>query len=131
MRKCILIVDDNVRVRQAIRAIFEADPDFLVCGEATDGQDAIRKARQLHPDLVVLDMSMPAMNGIQAAHVLSISMSHVPLILLTARTCIEPEARAAGISVVLSKAEAAIGLIPHVRSLLESADSLDASHVAN
>lgn len=59
MRKCILIVDDNARVRRAVRAMFEANQDFLVCGEATDGQDAIEKARQLHPDLVVLDLSMP------------------------------------------------------------------------
>lgn len=132
-RKYILIVDDNPLIRRAVRAIFEAHSDFQVYGEASDGQDAIFKTQQLHPDLVILDMAMPVMNGIEAARILSTMMPQVFLILLTAHDLafFEPEARAAGIRVVLSKAEAAIGLIPRARSLLESANSRDAAGVEN
>lgn len=130
-RKGILIVDDNPLVRHAVRAIFEAHSDFQVCGEASDGRDAISKTQELHPDLVILDMAMPVMNGIEAARILSTMMPQVFLILLTAHDLafFEPEARAAGINVVLSKDEAATGLIPHARSLLESANSPDVPSV--
>jgi chemotaxis response regulator CheB len=57
MLKFILIVDDNALVRSAVRDIFEAQPDFRVCGEAVNGQDAIEKASELHPDLIVLALS--------------------------------------------------------------------------
>lgn len=105
MRKCILIVDDNPKIRQIVRAVLEAKPGCKVCGEAVDGKDAIEKASQLHPDLVVLDMVMPVMNGLEAARVLNKIMPDVPVVMLTshANKLVEPEARAAGIRAVLSK----------------------------
>jgi CheY-like chemotaxis protein len=83
----------------------EAEVECKACGEAVNGQDAIEKAAQLHPHLVVLDLAMPVMNGLEAARVLRKTMPDVPLIMLTnhASKLIEPEARAAGISAVLSK----------------------------
>ena len=57
----ILIVDDNAFIRRAIRLRFEGRNGFQVCGEAVDGSDAIEKARQLKPDLIILDFSMPVM----------------------------------------------------------------------
>ncbi|HXN24226.1 MAG TPA: response regulator transcription factor [Candidatus Dormibacteraeota bacterium] len=105
MRKCILIVDDNPKIRQIVRSVLEAQPECTVCGEASNGQDAIEKAAQLHPDLVVLDLVMPLLNGLEVARVLSKTMPNVPLVMLTnhANKLIEPEARAAGIRAVLSK----------------------------
>lgn len=66
MPKCILIVDDHEHIRKIIRNVLERESGFEVCGEAIDGYDAIEKAQELRPDLILLDMSMPRMNGIQA-----------------------------------------------------------------
>jgi hypothetical protein len=63
----ILIVDANARMRRTIRRVVEDRTDLQVCGEGTDGQDAIRRAEQLKPDLVILDLTMPKMNGLQVA----------------------------------------------------------------
>src|ERR1700692_4378898 len=83
MSKCILIVDDNLPIRKSIRRFLESETDFEVCGEAVDGLDAIEKARELNPDLIILDLSMPRMNGAAAASVLKRTMPHVPIILFT------------------------------------------------
>ena len=56
MAKTILIVDDNAYVRQALCGQFERESEFEVCGEAENGKEAIAKARELHPDLIVLDL---------------------------------------------------------------------------
>jgi two-component system chemotaxis response regulator CheB len=60
-------VDDNYFCRQALVEVFRREGDFNVCGEAINGRDAIRVARLLRPDLIVLDLVMPAMNGLAAA----------------------------------------------------------------
>ena len=62
----ILIVDDHEVVRRGIRAVLEIEPSFTLCGEAVDGSDAIEKAKALRPDVVVMDISMPSMNGVEA-----------------------------------------------------------------
>ena len=67
MPKRILIVDDLPELRKLIRAFLEEELGFHVCGEAIDGFDAIEKAKDLKPDLIVLDLSMPRMNGLEAA----------------------------------------------------------------
>lgn len=105
LRKCILIVDDNALMRKIVRALFEERSDCQVCGEAVNGQDAIEKAARLHPDLIVLDLAMPVMNGLEAAKVLHQTMPRVPLVMLTSHVnnLVEPEARKAGISAILSK----------------------------
>jgi len=70
MAKTVLIVDDNALIRQALCEMFKREADFEVCGEAENGREAIEKAQRLHPDLIVMDLSMPVMNGIDAARVL-------------------------------------------------------------
>ena len=67
MAKSVLIVDDVELIRRALCELFKSEADFDVCGEAENGQEAIEKAQELHPDLIVLDLSMPIMNGIDAA----------------------------------------------------------------
>jgi DNA-binding NarL/FixJ family response regulator len=103
--KRILIVDDNALIRKLVRAVLEDSPQCNVCGEAVNGEDAIKKAAQLNPDLIVLDLVMPVMNGLEAARVLSKTMPQVQLVMLTnhANKLVEPEARAAGITAVLPK----------------------------
>lgn len=62
----ILLVEDHRILREGLRAILDAQPDFEVVGEAEDGGQAISRARELQPDVVVLDISMPRMNGLEA-----------------------------------------------------------------
>jgi DNA-binding NarL/FixJ family response regulator len=66
----ILIVDDNERVRRGVRAILTSDANWEVCGEAVDGADALGKARELLPDLILLDVSMPGPSGLETARLL-------------------------------------------------------------
>ena len=120
MAKAVLIVDDNALIRQALCEIFKRESDFQVCGEAENGQQAIEKAQQLHPDLIVLDLSMPVMNGLDAARVLKRLMPTVPLIMYSAfgDTFAEQQARLMGISELVSKSEHASVLIHRARGLL-------------
>jgi DNA-binding NarL/FixJ family response regulator len=76
----VLIVDDYPAVRSAIRAGLKRYPGFLVCGEAVDGADAIEKATKLKPDFILLDLSMPRMNGMEAASILKRLMPNVLIV---------------------------------------------------
>jgi chemotaxis response regulator CheB len=122
-RKSVLIVDDSAFIRQALCELFKREADFEVCGEAENGKDAIKKAQDLCPDLLVLDLSMPVMNGFDAARVLKRLMPTVPLIMYSAfgDKLAEKQARLIGISEVDSKAENAGVLIHKARGLLNSA----------
>lgn len=64
--KRVLIADDHDVVRRGLRALLESENGFEVCGEAIDGREAVRKAKQLTPDIAVIDISMPVLNGIEA-----------------------------------------------------------------
>ena len=64
MQKRILIVDDSDSTRGLVREFLESRPDFEVCGEAVDGLEGIEKGRELNPDLIVLDYSLPRINGL-------------------------------------------------------------------
>lgn len=82
MSQGILIADDSRNVRQAVHS-YLAERNFHVCGEAVDGQDAIEKARELEPELVLMDLAMPRTNGIAAASVLKDMMPGVRIVLFT------------------------------------------------
>ena len=120
MAKMVLVVDDNAVIRQALCRLFSSEPGFDVCGEAENGQDAIEKAQVLHPDLIVMDLSMPVMNGIDAARILKTLMPTVPVIIFSDYSDVfsEEEARAAGISAWVSKSEPVSLLIGKARALL-------------
>ena len=122
-QKSVLIVDDNAYVREALCELFKREEDFEVCGEAENGKVAIEKAQGLHPDLIVLDFSMPVMNGFDAARVLKRLMPTVPLIMYSAfgDKLAEKQARFIGISEVVSKSEHASVLIHKARGVLYSA----------
>ena len=122
MPKSILIVDDNAVVRRCLRGIFE-DEGWEICGEAENGRDAIEKALELSPDLIILDFTMPVMNGLEAAKTLRAMMPEVPLILFTVHRSanLDSNASVAGINAVISKVEGVTALVDRVRSLLEPA----------
>jgi DNA-binding NarL/FixJ family response regulator len=120
MPKSVLVVDDNAAIRQMLCCVFTLETDFAVCGEAENGRDAIEKAQALHPDLIVMDLSMPVMNGIDAARTLKTLMPMVPLIIFSEYSDVfsEQEARSAGISALVSKSEHVSVLIDRVRAFL-------------
>jgi DNA-binding NarL/FixJ family response regulator len=101
----VLIVDDHEAMRRTLRTRFEATPEFTVCGEAADGVEAVEKAQQLAPDLVILDFAMPVMNGLETAVTLKFMMPSVRVFLLTVHSSRELElaARDAGVDAVFSK----------------------------
>ena len=119
MPKAILVVDDNAVIRRAICELFTSETDFDICGEAENGLEAIAKAQELRPDLIVMDLSMPVMNGMDAARALKSLMPTVPVIMFSEYSDViaENEARSAGISVLVSKSE-------HVSVLLDKARRL-------
>src|SRR6267154_1549605 len=82
LRNRILVIDDGDSVRNII-GLFLEHAGFEVCGEAADGVEAIEQAKKLKPDLIVLDLVMPRMNGAEAASVLSQTMPEIPVVLLT------------------------------------------------
>jgi DNA-binding NarL/FixJ family response regulator len=79
----ILIADDHAMVRKGLRTVIEPHPGWEICGEATTGMEALELARSLKPDLVVLDVSMPILNGLEVAHRISRSMPETKTLLFT------------------------------------------------
>ena len=120
MRKVVLIADDNAFVRTALYEFFQREPDFIVCGVAENGREAVEEARRLHPDLIVLDMAMPVMDGLEAARLLKRMMPEVPLIMYSATNdeVAVRTARSAGISEIISKSQRVSVLIHAARGLV-------------
>ncbi|GIK55794.1 MAG: response regulator transcription factor [Chloroflexi bacterium] len=81
---CILIVDDHPVVRDGLAAILGTQPDFVVVGEAGDGRDALQKARDLHPDVILLDLEMPGMDGVETLRQLKAQNGQARVIVFTA-----------------------------------------------
>jgi DNA-binding NarL/FixJ family response regulator len=79
----ILIADDDASIRRLLRRLIESHEGWTVCGDANDGREAIGKAAQLNPDVIVLDLAMPEMNGLQAAREISRHSPEIPMLLLT------------------------------------------------
>jgi two-component system, chemotaxis family, chemotaxis protein CheY len=120
--KRILVVDDNPAIRAVLRRILEFNDGWTVCGEAVDGRDGVDKAKELHPDLVVLDLSMPVMNGLEAARILHQTMPKLPVILCSLHSdeLLQREAAAVGVTAVVSKAHNMQTLINKAKQLLAS-----------
>ena len=101
----VLIVDDHAIIRKRLRSLFEAQD--MEVQDAEDGADGLRKAQEVHPVLIILDLSMPVMNGFEAARALKLIMPHIPLLMFTNNigVVIEQEARSAGINAVVCKSD--------------------------
>lgn len=118
--KTILIADDNERVRTVIRQALERETNFKVCGEATDGTDAVSKAKELEPDLVILDVRMPGLNGVEVAGILRYALPKIRIVFVTmyAEDITENLTSVFHIDAVLSKASGLTKLVENVESLL-------------
>jgi CheY-like chemotaxis protein len=116
----ILVVDDSPFERTVIRSAVEGLTQFRVCGEASDGVEGIKKALELKPDLVIMDLAMPLMNGVEAAMVLRNSLPKIPIVLFTLyaeqlRGSISP---GLGVTIILSKADGLGPLLECLEQLL-------------
>jgi two-component system, NarL family, nitrate/nitrite response regulator NarL len=120
-----LIVDDNAVVRSALRGFLEDVAKMDVCGEAGDGYAAIEAAKKAQPQLVLMDVSMPVMNGIEAASVIRAIAPDTRIILFTmfADDLGHSIARAAGIDLIISKSDGAPALIAALRRVLPESSS--------
>jgi len=122
----ILIVDDSPAVRRSIRSCIEQNADWEVCGEAENGAIAVKMVDQLSPDVVILDLSMPVMNGLEAAKQIAPLAPKTVILMYTLHSCRDllKEAQAAGIQGVFSKSEdLANNLMASIRALLDRPSS--------
>jgi DNA-binding NarL/FixJ family response regulator len=105
--KQVLVVDDSESMRHALRLLLGSKGQFAVCGEAVDGLDAIEKAGQLNPDVILLDLAMPKLNGAEAASILRRANPHAKIILFTIYADSMPDqlAAAVGVDQVVSKSD--------------------------
>ena len=79
----ILIADDNDAVRRGVVGLLSSETGWKVCGEARDGSEALQKARELLPDLILLDVSMPGMNGLEVARLLRRELPEVKILVIS------------------------------------------------
>jgi DNA-binding NarL/FixJ family response regulator len=116
----ILLVDDSKPIRKLVRVELETHKDWEVCGEAENGQQAIEKAEQLKPDLIVLDLSMPVMNGLQAAPALKKLLPATLIVMFTSFKTdhLHEQALKGGIAVVIDKSNPLAVLVSTIESLL-------------
>jgi DNA-binding NarL/FixJ family response regulator len=121
MAKRILIADDGEEVRQVVRAVFEARSGYEICGEAANGTEAVERALELKPDLLLLDVAMPMLNGVEVASVLAGAMPDLPVVLYTMYNEMLglSLASAVGARAVISKADGISKLLECVQNLLE------------
>lgn len=118
----ILIVDDSPSVRTTLRRSLEQRIGWRVCGEAENGEDAIQKVRDLDPDIVILDLQMPVMNGLEAGREITRLAPEIPLLMLTMHRSDELVrlAQATGIKKVVAKSSGMPDLIAAIQELISS-----------
>jgi DNA-binding NarL/FixJ family response regulator len=117
----LLIADDCAASRRALRNLIQGN-GWEVCGEAEDGLAAVEKAAILKPDLVILDLRMPKMNGLQAGRTIHTADPHMPLLLFTLdkiERYLEEEVRNAGFQGALAKGEGIFALSQAIEELLQ------------
>jgi DNA-binding NarL/FixJ family response regulator len=131
MPKRILIAEDEPAVRNAIRTALQLHSSYEVCGEATNGAEALEQAAALAPDLIILDLSMPVMNGVEVASTLRSRMPAVPIVLYTMFDDVLGKSLAAtlGIAATVSKTDGLPKLLARIQGLLESSSVAQASTV--
>ncbi len=101
----ILLVDDNALVRRSLRDCIEAHTDWKICGEADNGEVAIQRVQELRPDIVILDLQMPVMDGFVAARHIRLMAPNTGIVMVTLHSCeqVIRDAAQIGVEHVISK----------------------------
>lgn len=119
--KKALIVDDHETVRRIVRSMLEERADWTICGEADNGLDAVEKTKALRPDLVVMDVSMPTMNGLTATGIISQELPETKVIVISQNdpSLMRKEAKLAGAADFVEKFKIAHNLVPAIENLFD------------
>ncbi|MEO7934102.1 MAG: response regulator transcription factor [Chthoniobacterales bacterium] len=115
----ILLAEDHMMVREGFRTLLELEPDFSIVGEARDGRTAVALARQLQPDILLLDLAMPRMNGLEAARQIRLAQPACKILILSAHSddAYVEQALACGVSGFLLKQSSASLLTHAIREV--------------
>jgi len=116
----ILIADDNSRLRALLRRLLAQEPELDIVGEAANGADAIRMARELQPDIIVMDLVMPGVNGLEAMGRIKMNRPATKVIITTvhSESAYLRAAEASGTDAFLVKRTLMTTLVPTIRRLL-------------
>jgi|ERR1700730_5113306 len=119
MSTTVLIVDDSAEIRRSLRSWFEQRGDWRVCGEAENGAIAVERVKSLSPDVVILDLSMPVMNGLEAARKIGSIAPKTAMVLFTMHSSdhLVKDAQEVGIRDVISKLEGPAMLLATIESI--------------
>ena len=119
----VLIVDHHQQIRKLVRAFFLSEFGFQICGEAVDGYEAIMKAQLLKPDLIVLEVAIPGLNGVEAAPKLKKLLPKTPIILFTLHGSLLKgcDTREIGVDAVVAKQNGISALGDPVHTLFQEA----------
>jgi DNA-binding NarL/FixJ family response regulator len=122
----ILIADDHPAIRKSVRSLLEDHPLFEVCGEAIDGKNAIKQAEELKPDVVVLNVKMPGLNGFEAAREIRKSIPETAIVMLSANADhhLAEAARQIGVRAYVAKTKAGMALIEAIKRAVSGGDFL-------
>jgi CheY-like chemotaxis protein len=116
MPKTVLVADDSEMIRKLLCRLFEAEEHYNLCAEAKNGEEAIALAVIHKPDLIILDVSMPVMDGLRAARKLKQILPHVPILLFTQHADLQMMFEDVPVDRVVSKTDL-VALMQHVREL--------------
>jgi DNA-binding NarL/FixJ family response regulator len=128
--KTVLVVDDNQHIRAGIRRWLEHCTQLTVCGEASDGTEAVQEAVKERPSLILMDLSMPEMNGIEAASIIRHLMPDTRIVLFTlfAEWIGHSLAKSTGVDLIIPKTEGTPGLLKALAILLTDSASNTPAH---
>jgi DNA-binding NarL/FixJ family response regulator len=120
----ILIADDQPTIRRIVRSTLEKIPHFEVCGEAVDGAKAIEEAQKLKPDVVVLNVTMPVLNGFEAAREIKAILPELAIVILSAHAdqCFIEAAKKIGIRAYVAKSKAGEALVKAIEAAVNGDD---------
>jgi DNA-binding NarL/FixJ family response regulator len=118
----LLIVDDHEIFRRGLRALLEPSSEWQICGEAVDGVDAVEQCKSLRPDIVVLDVSMPRLNGLEAARLIRKEKPEPQIVIITQHDSpqIRSAALEAGARAFVTKSAVGSELVSAIRNLIQN-----------
>ena len=128
----ILVVDDNEMVRRGVKLLLSSWPAYVVCGEASNGKEALAKTQQLQPNLILLDISMPGSNGFEIAVAIRREFPSVKIIILSQhdKARLLPRALEAGADACIDKNSLSTELLTTIHSVAGNADAPGTENVA-